>query len=93
MAVWVSPLLLITIWNLRPFQERVKDFFQEEADTRFEGFRQIKPLLLQLRKKMGRSVISRMVKRLHLPQHFFYFFPLPRGQGSFRPTFEPCFFP
>jgi hypothetical protein len=23
----------------------------------------------------------------YLPQHFLYFFPLPQGQGSFRPTF------
>lgn len=23
----------------------------------------------------------------HLPQHFLYFFPLPQGQGSFRPIF------
>jgi hypothetical protein len=23
------------------------------------------------------------------PQHFVYFFPLPHGQGSFRPTFDP----
>ena len=23
------------------------------------------------------------------PQHFLYFFPLPQGQGSFRPTFDP----
>jgi len=23
------------------------------------------------------------------PQHFLYFFPLPQGQGSFRPTFGP----
>jgi hypothetical protein len=22
----------------------------------------------------------------HFPQHFLYFFPLPQGQGSFRPT-------
>ena len=24
-----------------------------------------------------------------LPQHFLYFFPLPQGHGSFRPTFFP----
>ena len=29
MAFWVPPLLLITIWNLHPFEERVKHFFQE----------------------------------------------------------------
>ncbi len=25
--------------------------------------------------------------RLYPPWHFLYFFPLPHGQGSFRPTF------
>ena len=49
----------------------------------------IKLLLLQLRKKMGRSGISRMAKRLHLPQHFFYSFPLPQGEGSFLPILDP----
>ena len=27
--------------------------------------------------------------QLSLPQHFLYFFPLPQGQGSFRPIFVP----
>jgi hypothetical protein len=25
--------------------------------------------------------------RAYCPQHFLYFFPLPQGQGSLRPTF------
>jgi hypothetical protein len=29
MAFWITRLLLITIWNLHPFKERVKHFFQE----------------------------------------------------------------
>jgi len=41
---------------------------------------------------MGRSGISRMAKKLQLPQHFLYFFPLPQGQGSFLPTFGWPFF-
>jgi hypothetical protein len=38
-------------------------------------------------KKMSGSGISRMAKKLQLPQHFLYFFPLPHGQGAFLPTF------
>ena len=49
----------------------------------------IKLLLLQLRKKMGGSGISRTGRRFHLPQHFFYFFPLPQGEGSFLPILDP----
>ena len=32
----------------------------------------------------------RFVNPVYFPQHFLYFFPLPHGQGSLRPTF--CFF-
>lgn len=49
----------------------------------------IKLLLLQLRKKMGGSGISRTGRRFQLPQHFFYFFPLPQGEGSFLPILDP----
>jgi len=28
-AFWIPSLLLITIWNLHPFEERIKHFFQE----------------------------------------------------------------
>ena len=65
----------------------VKRSFREEVETGLDMARQVKLLLLQLIKKMGGSGISRMVKRLHLPQHFLYFFPLPHGQGAFLPTF------
>jgi len=62
--------------------------FQEEVDTRlFTGW-QVELLLLQFKKK-GKSGISRVVRRLHLPQHFLYFFPLPQEQGSFLPNFFP----
>jgi hypothetical protein len=53
---------------------------------------QVKLLLLQLIKKMGRKRISRMVKGFHFPQHLLYFLPLPQGQGSFLPTFGSSFF-
>src|SRR2546427_10347159 len=35
---------------------------------------------------------SRITSHAHhaaAPWHFLYFFPLPQGQGSFRPTFAP----
>ena len=32
------------------------------------------------------------VKKPYLPQHFLYFFPLPHGQGSLRPTFFSAIF-
>ncbi len=40
--------------------------------------------------------LSRMKTRptclFYLPQHFLYFFPLPHGQGSLRPTFFSAIF-
>src|ERR1017187_8960722 len=39
-------------------------------------------------KKRGRRGTS-MRQRQFFPQHCLYFFPLPHGQGSFRPTLGP----
>ena len=60
-----------------------KRSFKEEVETGLDMVRQAKLLLLQLRKKMGRSGISRTGKRLHLTQHLLYFLPLPQGQEVF----------
>src|SRR5207249_3937577 len=35
------------------------------------------------------SLTSRRNSHRHLPQHCLYFFPLPQGHGSLRPTFGP----
>ena len=41
---------------------------------------------LQLASLLHNSVTQNR-RRLHLPQHFLYFLPLPHGQGSLRPIF------
>ena len=45
-----------------------KRSFKEEVKTGLDMVSQVKLLLLQLIKKMGRSAISRTGKRLHFPQ-------------------------
>src|SRR5215831_278762 len=37
-------------------------------------------------KRLSEKGLTRLV--LHAPWHFLYFFPLPQGQGSLRPTFS-----
>jgi hypothetical protein len=50
----------------------------------FHPFNPLTALRLTSETRLGRYVF-------YAPQHFLYFFPLPQGQGSLRPTFLPTF--
>src|SRR4029079_3377178 len=68
---------------LRDEQDVVEGQRGGEADRDLVGIEYVGPSLHSVTCKKGRQPAALS----HAPWHFLYFFPLPQGQGSFRPAF------